>query len=49
MFLYKVDFPFSEKVLNFKELNTKNQLDIEKINLYYPHTSEFSIDYHENF
>lgn len=49
MFLYKVDFPFSEKVLNFKELNTKNQLDIEKINLYYPQTSEFSIDYHENF
>jgi len=49
MFLYKVDFPFSEKVINFKELNTKNQLDIEKINLYYPQTSEFSIDYHENF
>jgi hypothetical protein len=49
MFLYKVDFPFSNKVLNFKELNTKNQLDIEKINLYYPQTSEFSIDYHENF
>lgn len=49
MFLYKVDFPFSEKVLNFKELNTKNQLDIEKINLYYPQTSEFFIDYHENF
>lgn len=49
MFLYKVDFPFSEKVIIFKELNTKNQLDIEKINLYYPQTSEFSIDYHENF
>jgi hypothetical protein len=49
MFLYKVDFPFSERIINFKELNTKNQLDIEKINLYYPQTSEFSIDYHENF
>lgn len=49
MFLYRTDFPFSNKVINFKELNTKNQLDIEKINLYYPQSPDFYLDYHENF
>jgi hypothetical protein len=49
MFLYRTDFPFSDKVISFKELNTRNQLDIEKINLYYPQSPEFYLDYHENF
>jgi hypothetical protein len=49
MFLYRADFPFSNRILNFKELSTRNQLDIEKINLYYPQSPDFYLDYHENF
>jgi hypothetical protein len=48
-FLYKIDFPFTKNIIKFKELNTKNQLDIEKINLYYPQSIDFYHDYHESF
>lgn len=49
MFLYRADFPFSDKILSFKELDTINQLNIQKINIYYPQTPDFYLDYHENF
>lgn len=48
-FFYKVDLPFSKKVINFKELTTKNQLEIEKINHYYPSSIEYYMEYHNNF
>lgn len=48
-FLYKIDLPFTNGFIHFKELNTKNQLDIEKINLYYPQHVEYYNDFHESF
>ena len=48
-FFYKVDLPFSKKVINFKELTTENQLEIEKINHYYPSNIEYYMEYHNNF
>lgn len=48
-FYYKIILPFSKKFIKFKELSTQNQLDIEKINLFYPQTQEYHLDYHENF
>lgn len=48
-FLYKIQLPFSGVTLNFKELSTKNQLDIEKLNLFYPQKIDFYLEYHNNF
>jgi hypothetical protein len=48
-FFYKINLPFSKKVINFKELTTKNQLEIEKINHYYPSSIEYYMEYHNNF
>ena len=46
---YKVYLPFSKKSIHFRELKTQDQLDIEKINLYYPSTIDYYIEYHQNF
>jgi hypothetical protein len=48
-FLYKIILPFSKKQISFKELNTQNQLDIEKINLYYPSTLEYYLEFNNGF
>lgn len=48
-FLYKVQLPFSGVSLSFKELSTKNQLDIEKLNLFYPQKIDYYLEYHNNF
>ena len=48
-FFYKINLPFSKKEIRFKELTTRDQLDIEKINLFYPQTPEYYLDYHNNF
>lgn len=48
-FLYKVQLPFSGISLSFKELSTKNQLDIEKLNLFYPQKIDYYLEYHNNF
>lgn len=44
-YFYKIILPFSKKQICFKELNTQNQLDIEKINLYYPSTIEYYLEF----
>ena len=48
-FLYKVDLPFSKKIINFRHLTTKEQLDIEKINLYYPQSVDFYFEFYDSF
>lgn len=48
-FLYKIILPFSKKQISFKELNTQNQLDIEKINLYYPSNLEYYLEFNNGF
>lgn len=48
-FFYKINLPFSKKEIRFKEISTKNQLDIEKLNLFYPQSPEYYLDYHNNF
>jgi hypothetical protein len=48
-FLYKIQLPFSSVTLNFKEISTKNQLDIEKLNLFYPQKIDYYLEYHNNF
>jgi hypothetical protein len=48
-FYYKIDLPFSKQKVYFKELTTQNQLDIEKLNLFYPAVPDYYWDYHENF
>jgi hypothetical protein len=48
-FLYKVQLPFSGVSLSFKELSTKNQLDIEKLNIFYPQKVDYYLEYHNNF
>lgn len=48
-FLYKVQLPFSGVSLSFKELSTKNQLDVEKLNLFYPQKIDYYLEYHNNF
>lgn len=48
-FLYKVDLPFTQKIISFRDITTKEQLDLEKINLYYPQDIDYYLNYFDSF
>lgn len=48
LYLYSLDFPSYTKNLYFRDITTKEQIDLEKINIYYPQDIDFYLNYYES-
>ena len=47
-YLYKLDLPFNKNDILFRDITTKEQIDLQKINLYYPQDTDYYLNYYES-